>query len=95
MKFFVFDDNEIDHGYLLQNITDLSDDEIISKVKSSFFGTFIEHRLDNKEVAAELEHNIDNRSDESISVNLGDGIVSYEDDDYEKSVEFSYYEYHE
>ena len=59
MRFFVFDDNEIDHGYLLQNITDLSDDEIISKVKSSFFGTFIEHRLDNKEVAAELEHNID------------------------------------
>ena len=37
MKFFVFDDNEIDHGYLLQNITDLSDDEVSSKVKSSFW----------------------------------------------------------
>ena len=91
-KFYAFnDDGDIEHGYMLQNITGKSEDEIEKHIKSRYFGTFIKPNMD-EEAADELEEKIDNGTDDTIEIMVDMGIVAHEDPKFEE-VSFKFYEY--
>ena len=84
MKFFVFDsdgenDRNNEYGEFLVDITNLSDNDIIKKLKTFFFERFVENNIDNEELRDQIEGNINKGSDELIKVFLNTGQI-YTDD---------------
>ena len=93
-KFYAFDDNEVENGYLLQNITGKSEDEIIKHIKHAYFATFVRPNMEFEEVADEIEEKIENETDNEIEVILSMGSVSIDTEDGTfEDAGFTFYEY--
>jgi len=85
-KYYVFEDDnsDVESQYLLQDITDMSEDEVADHMKNAFYGTFVE--FEDEEGVIELEE---------ISVDFRYGIVTYEGDKqlYVNSIGFRTFEH--
>lgn len=81
--FFAFDsdaDADNEYGENLVDITNLSEDDKIKKLKTFFFGRF-EDDIDDEALRDQIEENIENGSDELIQVSLDDGEISFNSND--------------
>ena len=93
-KFYAFSDDEVENGYMLQNITGKSEDEIIKHIKHAYFGTFVRPNMESEEVADEIEQKIENGTDNEIEVILSIGSVSIDTEDGTfEDAGFTFYEY--
>ena len=80
--FFAFDsdaDEDNEYGQNLVDITNLSEDDKIKKLKTFFFDNFVENIIDNEALRDQIEDNIENGSDKLIQVIPKNGQI-YTDD---------------
>jgi hypothetical protein len=80
--FFAFEDDadkDNEYGQNLVDITNLSEDGKIKKLKFFFFDMTLNHRIGNEVLRDQIEDNIENGSDELIQVIPKNGQI-YTDD---------------